>query len=382
MFRSLTLLKLTLAGSLNRVRFDLARELVVLLSGGVVLVTFAYIINDFLNVQISGLSQVMRDRFAQPVAGTLLLLAAFHAGAVLRREFSGPETATRAAGFLGEVPAVLKMYQMLFGLVAVLLLHGFAWWLARTYLWQPSLLQFAAGEIILLLTTAASFYWYHERSKGREHDTSDWLTSRTIQRNHRIYAFARWRLAQIFLRNRTARACLLVALCLYALLIPLQANGIPFFASVACTILAGIVAASALFFQLAEDLNYAWAERTMGVSHDDFCRGYRLLSYAFAALMAVTAITAYVTGSLTLGHLVPNASYLLTLALINACTAVITPMLMFQIDGRRPMINMILLAITAMFIGTAVFASLFSLALVPVLGYYAHGSQNGRFYRA
>lgn len=381
MSRAIKLMKISVAGVLNRLRFDLARELVVLLSGAVVLATFGYIINDFLNVQISGLSHVMRDRFAEPVAGAVMILASFYAGAVIRRELSGQETVSRAAAFLGEQPSVLRTYHLLFVLLTVTVLHATAWWLTTSYLMRPSWIMRAAWEALMLLTTVASTYWYRERAKVREHAVSRWLESGAIKKS-RTYAFARWRLSQMFMRNRTARACFVVALCFYALLIPLQAGGIPFFASVACAILAATVAASSIFFQLSEDLNYAWAERTMGISHSDFCRGYQYLGYTLAALLVPTCVGTYVTGGLVFGRSDVTPGSMLTLALMSITAPVMAPMLMFQIDGRRPMINMVLLAIGAMFVGTAVFASPFSVILIPILGYYAQGSQAGRFYRA
>lgn len=112
MIRALNLLKIVISGALNRLRFDLAREIVVLISGGVVIATFAYIINDFLNVQIQGLSQVMRDRFAEPLAIAMLLICAFKAGAFIRAEWSNSETSTRMADFLGEKPDVIWVYKI------------------------------------------------------------------------------------------------------------------------------------------------------------------------------------------------------------------------------------------------------------------------------
>ena len=138
MIRALSLLKIVITGALNRLRFDLAREIVVLISGGVVVATFAYIINDFLNVQIQGLSQVMRDRFAEPLAVGLLLVCAFKAGAFIRAEWSNSETPSRMANFLGERPETIRIYKTLHALLVLLVLHGGGWWLALRFFIRPA----------------------------------------------------------------------------------------------------------------------------------------------------------------------------------------------------------------------------------------------------
>lgn len=380
MLRALTLLKIAANSSLNRLRFDLARELVVLVSGGVVMATFAYIINDFLNVQVSGLSTVMRDRFAEPVAAAALLLGAFKAGAIIRNEWSGLSTPSRMAYSLGEHPKIIQIYRLLYSATILTTLHGISWWIVFRYLTVPTLPMLVAGELAMLVTTFLSGLWYRESSKDTEIVASSWLTAERDV--NKLTSFVRWRTAQIALRNRTTRMCFIVALGLYLLLIPLQSPAIPFFASVACSILASIVATSALFFQVSEDLNYAWAERTMGISHDDFCRGYQKISLMMAVPLILVALLSFLTGH----YLFNDGEFSLanagTLALINLSTPVLAPMLMFQIDGRRPVINLILLTIAAMFIDTAIFANKLSLLLIPVLHYYAAGSQTGRFYRA
>ncbi len=382
MIRAFILLKIVISGTLNRLRFDLAREIVVLISGGVVIATFAYIINDFLNVQIQGLSQVMRDRFAEPLATALLLVCAFKAGAFIRAEWSNAETPSRMASFLGEYPKIINLYKISHAALVLTVLHGGGWWLVHRFFMQPGADKILILQLLMFVTTIASAFWYREKRGLDEHDTAGWLKNETEGQKARVASFVRWRLAQIIWRNRTARICFVISIVLYLMLIPLQSAGIPFFASVACSILASIIASAAIFFQLAEDLNYAWAERTMGISHQDFCRGYQKIC-AFLALATVTvASVTFAVGAIYFSDSNLSAENLLTLACINLATPLIAPMMMFQIDGRKPIVNLILLTIAALFIDTAIFANKVSLLILPILHYYAHGSQNGRFYRA
>ena len=382
MIRAIKLLKIVINSAVNRLRFDLAREIVVLISGGVVIATFAYIINDFLNVQIQGLSHVMRERFAEPLAAALLMVCAFKGGAIIRAEWSNAETASRMANFLGERPEIVRSYKSLHALLVLIVLHGGGWWLVRRFFIQPSMDWILVTEALMLAMTVGSAFWYREKRGLAEHDTGGWLKKEAVGNKARLSSFVRWRLAQIIFRNRTARICFIVSIALYLLLIPLQAKGIPFFASVACCILASIVASAALFFQLSEDLNYAWAERTMGISHQDFCKGYQLISAILALEMIAFATLTFVVGTLSFSTASISIDQLITLAFINLATPLLAPMMMFQIDGRKPVVNLILLTIAALFIDTAIFANKASLLLIPILHCYAHGSQNGRFYRA
>ncbi len=382
MIRALNLLKIVISGALNRLRFDLAREIVVLISGGVVIATFAYIINDFLNVQIQGLSQVMRDRFAEPLAIAMLLICAFKAGAFIRAEWSNSETSTRMADFLGEKPEVIWVYKMLHAILVLTVLHGGGWWVTLRYFIQPTTEWIAFTQVGMLAMSIGSAYWYKEKRGLNEHETGNWLKKDDAGKKVRLASFVRWRLAQIALRNRTARICFLVSVALYVLIIPLQSNGIPFFATVACSILAGIIASAALFFQLSEDLNYAWAERTMGISHADFCKGYQAISLVLAIAMIALSILMFTIGSFRFADGNIPIENLITLVCINLATPLLAPMMMFQIDGRKPVVNLILLTIAALFVDTAIFANKASLLLIPILHYYANGSQNGRFYRA
>ena len=243
MIRALTLLKIVASGSLNRLRYDLARELVVLVSGGVVMATFAYIINDFLNVQVSGLSAVMRDRFAEPVAVAILSIAAFKAGAIIRGEWSGLNTPSRMAQFLGEQPNIVQTFRLLYSATILMVLHGGTWWVVFKYLAAPTPGTVLMGELAMLAITFLSGLWYRENSKDTEMSASSWLRSDN-KKNGKLTSFVRWRTAQVAFRNRTARMCFVIATLLYLLLIPLQNPAIPFFASVACSILASIVATS------------------------------------------------------------------------------------------------------------------------------------------
>jgi hypothetical protein len=74
-----------------------------------------------------------------------------------------------------------------------------------------------------------------------------------------------------------------------------------------------------------------------------------------------------------------TAAKVLAVAAVPAVTA---PCLLLQIDGRRLAVNLLLILIVSLFIGTAVFAHWLGVLLIPLLIGAAGPSQAGRFYRA
>ncbi len=150
---------------------------------------------------------------------------------------------------------------------------------------------------------------------------------------------------------------------------------------------AGFLAASALCLQLGEDIPHAWTERGFGVTHDQFIHAYERLAVTIGGTYGLAGALLYVAagGSAAVaaaGGVGLYAFGALTLAAVIAVPPIVTPYLMFQIEARRPAINMLIVLIAGLFIGTAVFANPLGLLLVGLLRYYAGQTQAGRFYRA
>src|SRR5687768_678497 len=76
----------------HRLRHDLAREMVVLACSLVLLATFLYVFNDFLNVQVSSLSGTMRERFAEGALAVLVAIATAAGAKFVRDELHGEES--------------------------------------------------------------------------------------------------------------------------------------------------------------------------------------------------------------------------------------------------------------------------------------------------
>src|SRR5262249_43998386 len=113
--RALRLYAISLLALAHRLRHDLARELVVLVCTLVLLATFLYVFNDFLNVQVSSLSTAMRARFADAALGGLLATAFAVGVKLVRDELYGNASLARMARRMGESPATLRAFLILRG---------------------------------------------------------------------------------------------------------------------------------------------------------------------------------------------------------------------------------------------------------------------------
>jgi len=378
--RALRLYVLSIKAFFHRLRHDLGRELTVLVSSLVLFATFLYVFNDFLNVQVLSLSPAMRDHFAVAAAGTLNALAILWSARLIRYELYGTQSFRQAATVLGENRATLRRFLLLRSATTILVVDGLA--LAATRHWLVPLppVALAACGVIMACLTIAGAAW---RGSGREHleTRRELLPSGGLQAP--VRALLVWRLGQILGRNRLTRLCCLLAV-LFAALVPWAgARGAPPFVAAVAALAAGLLVAWALAFQLQEDMQNVWTERGLGVTHTQFVAAYERLALLMGSVLALaTALLYLAAGSFwqtVHPGLLNDAARVFAVGLIPAWSL---PMIMFQIDARKPAINMLLTLLVGLFVGTAVYASWLGLLLVPILRYYALQSQAGRFYRA
>ncbi len=360
----------------HRLRHDLGRELTVLIASLVLFATFSYVFNDFLNVQVRSLSLRMREAGGLAATLVVLLVATISSARFLRGERVGEQTLRRWSTAIGEERANVLGYLVLRFATVLALLHGVAWYVVERWLFRMSALQASLTELVALgLTAGLSLLPEGAETKIRR---------RTARPPKSITAaLTTWRWRQMLTRNRATRTALVSTLPFVALAALAGARGAPLFVAVVAGLICGILAASTLSFQVAEDLANAWVERGFGVSHDQFVKSYQWLGARLGGSTFAVLALAYAAASWS--HGAEGLALLLDAAKVGAVAAVpplVAPVLLLQIDGRRPAINVLMTVIAGLFVGTAVFAHWLGLALIPVLHYSALQSQAGRFYRA
>jgi len=363
----------------HRLRHDLARELTFAVASGVLMATFFYVFNDFLNVQVATLSHPMHERFAQLASLTMMLITAASTATWLRQERLASRGVRQMGLLLGEDQATLTAWSWLYALTLLGLSHGLCWWVIARWLtlWSP--LATAIQEGLMLLLTAVVM---RLPGGGEPKLRPDAPLSSHQGLGFTLYI---WRLKQMLQRNRASQLSLAIGVLFLMFITMTTLRGLPLFAQAVSALAAGYTSTAALYFQLASDLSSAWTERGSGITHDRFVRTYIWLGATLGASYALGALLAYLVGAAVHGTCNVDAATLgqaLQIAAVTLVPGLIAPMLGLQVDGRRSGTNLLLLLIATLFIGTAVFAHWLGLVLIPILGSFALKSQAGRFYRA
>ena len=363
----------------HRLRHDLARELTFAVASGVLMATFFYVFNDFLNVQVATLSHAMHERFAQLASIAIMLISAASAATWLRQERLAASGVRQMGRLLGENQATLTAWSWLYALTLLGLSHGLCWWVIARWLtlWSPQATAYQEGLMLILTAVVIRL----PDAPGPK------LRPDAPLGGHKGLGFTLyiWRLRQLLRRNRASQLSLVIGAIFLAFVTMSVLRGLPLFVAAVSALAAGYTSTGALYFQLASDLSSAWTERGSGVTHDRFVRTYTWLGATLGVSYALGALLAYLAGAALHGDGNIDASTIgqaLQVAAVALVPGLIAPMLGLQIDGRRSGTNLLLLLIATLFIGTAVFAHWLGLALIPILGSFALKSQAGRFYRA
>jgi hypothetical protein len=373
--RSFQLYKISLLSAYHRLRYDFARELVVAICAAVILATFGYIFNDFLNVKVKELSPPMRHAFANACAWFGLALATIVTIRLIRVARYSANSLGETALRMGEWPAAVMTFVWLRSVTILAVTYAVVWLLIWHYLVQWPFLKITIIQLVLLTLVAAAQLLPPPRTI-QERTLIPLLP--TSWQGSQLATLVKWRLVQIVKRNRLTQTCLAIGLVLVLFAAVVGISSAPVVAVIFVCMVGGIFGSMALAFQLQEDLNYAWSERCMGIDHRSFEHAYTVIgSLLGIALGSIPAV------ALMIGHPdLEGLSTALKALIITWIPFFAFPSLMFQIDGRRPALQAVQITIVALFLGTAVLASWFSVIILPIFRYYVSGVQQGRFYRA
>ena len=352
----------SIVAPLRRVRYDLGKEITVLLCAFVVAATFFYVFHDFLNHTVATISAAMRDSFAHTAALLCTIITAFKLGKFLRRTTS--DNYLQLQHQLGAEPhqchlfIALRCSWALLLSCAILVLLCFA--LLRPTSFIMPLLAF---PLALLLGVA---FAHHARPAP--------------QRQVRRHTLFSWRWQQIL---HGERLLLGIAACASLTCYPLSYFNapLPVFACVA--LLGGLIASFTLATQAARDAQFSWAERNFGISHTQYMQVCEKIGASLALVCLSCFAFCFLSGQLLLAQpTLPLLTATLKVSLLAALAPLLMPSLLLQIDVRRPAVQFITATLCSLFIGTAILANWFSILLYPLLRWYALKYSQGRFYRA
>lgn len=203
-----------------------------------------------------------------------------------------------------------------------------------------------------------------------------------------VSAMASWRLRQLYRNNFSV--VFYAALALLALITgaTLAMRGLDYRLAGFVFAMAGFFVAAPLFHQLAEDLSASWFERNNPVSHSHviYCYFYlatlHLIIWLCIALSCIVAVAALSGGSAWTELWAAHRLHILIWLGLVAIAPVLCPGVLFQIDGTKPAIQLIIAFMATVVLSSLVLIEPIVWLLVPFVSYIACYYQQGRYYRA
>ncbi len=369
--RSIILAKMSFKGSLTRLQHDLAKEIVVALCSLVLLSLFMFIFSDFLGRRIDRIPETTRQTLG--LIGMTPIVVWYSRKLLSTRSSELMATASR----LGEDAKSIKT-------ASALTLAGYA--MAALVPTNAIMAYLLPGAMVMnfvllmIISLAAAMF-------GDLIPKRSWFSMPPAWKlpvAGKMGTIVNFRLRQLTKGNE------LFAKIMYAqFLLSMVAAALHAFvpdrfhpALFLLNSMAGFVLSCLLSLQLHEDLKLAWAEKTIGLSHDDVVAGYQWMSRLFMLVLLGMNASSFAAATLLSGHSEHTWTQLFQSTLAGCAYLAITPGMLFQIDSRKPASQIALLFIIGLFISTAVLAWLPAFLLVPLLNYYTIPYQRDRFYRA
>jgi hypothetical protein len=356
-----------------RLRHDLGRELVVLISSLVLLGLFAYIFRDFLNEKLKVIPAEQQAGIARLFAFSLLMVLGPWIASPIRKLWRQEPSLRSFALRSGENPSTVRLYLIVQTSLIVLLSYTFYW----RYVGLPWGRWSLAGSLTWLSLSLALGLMrlaFFGEAKSRDDTFRPLLDD---GESTRLQTIRLWRTRQIYLRNRLAKLCLALALLVQVASGLLLAQGAPLALAILLAMVTGLLTAAAPSFQLEEDMRAIWFERQIACSHDEYLSAYQAISVRLALLVAIATIVAAFLGR---GTELPFDS--LKVAAVASLFPLMFPAVMFQIAPERSILQIMTIALIGLFLGTAIFAHWASIILVPIAVTYAKQYQKNNFYRS
>ncbi len=155
---------------------------------------------------------------------------------------------------------------------------------------------------------------------------------------------------------------------------------IPFFIVYFLVFLCSFFWVIPLLFTLKAEIESAWFERNLGTSHRDIIKIYLQLGIGFS-LLGIYWLLFYALFPFSPKYSADGLQGL-KLLLCHSTSLLITNNLMFQIDARKPFIQLIIVFTISLFLVSAIFINPLFFALVFVVKHYGETMQKNRYYRA
>ena len=128
-----------------------------------------------------------------------------------------------------------------------------------------------------------------------------------------------------------------------------------------------------LSFQLQEDMNHSWVEKSMGVAQYEVENAYFYTGLYLAAPIAIAFF-------ISIFYSYDSITAAIQAASICISAPILFHSIMFQIEPKKPIIQILCSVLIVLFIGTAIFAHPLSALIIPVVIYYGRQHQTDQYY--
>ena len=367
---------LTWKGGIQRIRFDLVRELVVGFCTIIMAGLFYYIFDDFLNSSLIELSSSLRETAGSFLGIAVISLCSIACGLSIRRERLDDCAIGNSALSLGESPQAVRYFWLL--RIPTLIVNYMApAWMVTFY----SFVTWDYSAIFFTLSLGLFPIWVIGLGSSGKIAQIKWPGNPfqnsllTMPPNFIFDVMVSWRVSYMLKRNRISQICLLVGVlvCLSLMILPKIVEPMAVFIA----LLSGLMWAFAFCYQISLDLEYSWIEKNLGVSHNSYMTMLLKIALLLGLGIGLLAVVCFLLGQRRSSMIIA-----LKISTIAACPSLLVPSLIFQVDARRFFIQLINVILSSIFVSTAVYAHLAAALLLPLTTYYGVTWQQGRFYRS
>lgn len=378
--RLLTLYRIAILGHLRKLFANSGVELASIICGATIMLLLYYVANDFFNHKLSGDINEVKSTLYSSFYLLANIFFAKHSFEIFTENSTQDKKWSFTLSLLCEEASTTKFFiksaktfKFLVLSALIIALSG-----SEYLLFHPS---YAIGIILITVIFLGVIKLFISK-KITNSGFQSFETKHSDVKRKKIISLALWRIKQMY---RSAYAvlfyALLIVICSVVFVYLLQ-NQMPFPLSAFILILQGFFLSAPFFKQLQTDLNNSWFEKNSPIYHDDIYRCYQLMIYLSSIPLGLfnALFVIYIAGSTG----VESSEYLHALQafFLTTLCPFLAPAQMFQIDARKPLIQLIICYLSGLFIGTLILISAKALIALPIIIFYSAKYQKNRFYRS
>ncbi|MCX6116892.1 MAG: hypothetical protein NT027_05080 [Proteobacteria bacterium] len=349
---------LILRTQVRKIWWNFEQNFTLLLSAAALVSLFVYILKDFATSELSKFSPEwmalgLRSSFYLGVFCTSLVIAR-----QVRKILDSQDSFQSILYRIGASSRDVAKIRQALAIVGFAVSISFIYFLSLVFKQEPSVLAYLLASICYLISLAVQI---------RRNESHVKKYSGTI---------VDWRRHQLLHRSIPGKGLLRLGVA-GAIAVPISAIFIKTATLIQLSSLAvGLVTSFGLVQAIAADLPNSWFEKQGGLTHDQWQKSWQVIANTFA--LTIATICSFSVVWLT--DLPPQELW--NIPFLAGFLPWLVPSLALQIDGRSQNLNIIVMVLTGLFLGTAMMATPWVAIALPIIKSQASQYQSGRYFRA